>query len=334
MKRFNIIDCFKLFFAYCVVAIHTSLSSAMENPVILNLILGIAVSYFFVCSGYFLQSKLEKATSEQYRKILWNYFCRLAVPYLIWGIWYFVLEIANQVFIDHINVLLVIRGLFIRWILSSPGGGLWYVQTILCIVLILIFFNNKRHSTLVLTIVLAISYLLSRCVLRYNEQSEFLTGIKESIFPNEYNSLNFVCQGIFFMLGIQLKKVMSFVKSTKSMSIISLVIFFVTCLPVCFYSKISNMAIVCVLRVVSLFVFTSCVYTSISEKNTKRIRAMSTMIYFMHFTIIYVVKFFLIICFPEQSRFSVMLFLITSVILTIISFILSGKKWRLLKKIF
>lgn len=59
------IDLLKLLFAYCVVAIHTQVAD--EAPLYLQFWTAMAVSFFFICSGFFFQEKLNKSSPETYR---------------------------------------------------------------------------------------------------------------------------------------------------------------------------------------------------------------------------------------------------------------------------
>jgi len=56
------VDLLKLIFAYCVVAIHTQ--AANKAPLYLQFWTALAVPFFFVCSGYYFQVKLNAAGHE------------------------------------------------------------------------------------------------------------------------------------------------------------------------------------------------------------------------------------------------------------------------------
>lgn len=56
------VDLLKLIFAYCVVAIHTQ--AANEAPLYLQFWTALAVPFFFVCSGYYFQIKLNAVGHE------------------------------------------------------------------------------------------------------------------------------------------------------------------------------------------------------------------------------------------------------------------------------
>lgn len=333
-QKSNLIDCFKLFFAYCVVAIHTQLAGALGDPPLLQLFLGMAVPYFFLCSGYFLQAKIEKVSRQEYRSCIAGYFRRLGLPYLIWGSWYFVLEFVNRVLIDRQNGLAAVKELLLRWVISSPGGGLWYVQAILCLLVILWVLNNKKHTTLVVTIMLTATYLFSKVIGRFSTSTETIKGIYDTLFANDYNALNFLFNGAFFMLGMQLRKVSLAWKSSTALTAGSLAVFVLTGIVYLLDSPLSDLAVISIIRVLSLFIFTLHVHVNLSGAWSKRLRTMSTMIYFLHFTAIYGVKILLKICASQKSVSSLVLFLITAGLLTLGTLVLSGMKGKLLKKLF
>ena len=56
------VDLLKLIFAYCVVAIHTQ--AANKAPLYLQFWTALAVPFFFVCSGYYFQIKLNAVGHE------------------------------------------------------------------------------------------------------------------------------------------------------------------------------------------------------------------------------------------------------------------------------
>ena len=58
------VDLLKLIFAYCVVAIHTQ--AANKAPLYLQFWTALAVPFFFVCSGYYFQIKLNAVGHESF----------------------------------------------------------------------------------------------------------------------------------------------------------------------------------------------------------------------------------------------------------------------------
>ena len=60
MKNYTLIDYAKLFFAVCIVVIHTDvfLSTRLSSWMILHGICRLAVPFFFITSGFFFGKKL------------------------------------------------------------------------------------------------------------------------------------------------------------------------------------------------------------------------------------------------------------------------------------
>ena len=167
------VDIGKLLFAYCVVAIHTLPFTEFSNGTIYDVLFKnlfcIAVPYFFVSSGFFLGKKLNQAEllSEQ-RNIIVSYFKRLAIPYILWGSIYFVIQIASDVIKDKKPFLDSFLYYLHSLIMSSPGGGLWYVQTIL-LLLIILYFIGTGNKFKILTIILFVCYISSDIIYRLSE---------------------------------------------------------------------------------------------------------------------------------------------------------------------
>ena len=123
------VDLFKCIFAICVVAIHTmAFKDHGESAYVAftYCITSFAVPYFFVCSGYFLGRKIygKDLQKSDYRLILKNYAQRLLKPYLIWGCWYFLIVLVNEIVRNHKNVIEALKSGIHNWIVSSPGGGI------------------------------------------------------------------------------------------------------------------------------------------------------------------------------------------------------------------
>lgn len=125
------IDFLKLFFALCIVGIHTDIvtifSSERTQWYVMQLLFRMGVPFFFVVSGYFLGGKLWRSKD---RKEQWNcirkYIKKLLPPYLVWSI-------ANLV----VAIPLWYRNLGQDWqavytmicktIIFYPTGAMWFV---------------------------------------------------------------------------------------------------------------------------------------------------------------------------------------------------------------
>lgn len=160
-----------------------------------------------------------------------------------------------------------------RWLLSPPGGGLWYVQAILCMLLILWLLNNRCGSYVWMTLILTVTYFATLII------STNIIELSAVVFPTFLQSIFSIC------------------------------------------------------AMVVLFLFTYRWTLLIKRETSERMRKMSSIIYFLHITAIYVVKIAGRLIGITLSP--VWLFGLCAVLLTIMSTILSAPRWsRLSKKLF
>lgn len=334
MKKVRALDAFKLLFAYCVVGIHTQLLSVVGNAVVFDVLFSMAVPYFFICSGFFFQLKLNKQSKDQYRSSVRGYGMRLLRPYLIWGIWYFFLEIMNGVVIDGQPLVETVGMLLHRWLLSSPGGGLWYVQAILCMLVILWTMNNRRGGYACMTVALLVTSITMRVITRN------FADVAQTIFPKDYYTLNFLNSGIYFMLGIELaahmgKKPDKHVNAAWFAGALVLLQTITSLMkkgdtPV-ILTMLSSLLTMCV--ILALFLFAYHWMLPIRKETSIRLRKMSTIIYFTHFTAIYGVK--IVGKLLGLTLTSGWLFAASAVLLTVMALILTMPRCNaLVRKLF
>lgn len=330
------VDLLKLIFAYCVVAIHTQ--AANKAPLYLQFWTALAVPFFFVCSGYYFQVKLNTDEHESFRGGVKNYFERLLRPFIMWGSWYLLLEGANRLLIDHTSVHNVLFQLGDRLMISSPGGGLWYVQAVLWMLVILYLLNNRTHSLLIFTWSLCVLYVFNVVVSKCADAGNEFQLIKQVIFPEDYSNLNFVFNGVFFPVGMVLArpedgKAKKFLKKNCWKLFAGTVIIWF--LQGHFRYNMATAvlwALVNILRVVSLFLCAQRLQIGISPHSGIKMRKMSTRIYFLHFTVIYFVKICSKIVGYSLNEFS--LFITCAAILTVVSYALDFDKLSWSKKLF
>jgi len=343
-EKSSLIDFFRLFFAFCIVAIHTALMRdySFIGSEVIRRIIGIAVPFFFICSGYFLSQKLEKSVllndDGAYRKTIEKYFSRLAVPYCVWGLWYFFLCSLQALRAEEPGVEM--RFLLERWFFSSPGGGLWYVQAILVLLIIMWIINNRRRYMALFMLVLTFLFFLNALVERGGDSYRCLAWLHKNIFTEEYMSLNFATKGLFFMTGVHLVKIDKIgVKDNKRglWGALCVVTFVGLLLLSCYANPILPSVIVlkvgCVLIVAATCFLWANKIKIIPKNISLRMRKMSSMVYFMHMTFIIFGSLTLRKFCGETSP--LILFVVVSAVLFVLAFILSAvKNVRLLDKIF
>ena len=329
------VDLLKLIFAYCVVAIHTQ--AANKAPLYLQFWTALAVPFFFVCSGYYFQIKLNAVGHESVWGVK-SYFERLFRPFIIWGSWYLLLEAANRLLIDHASVQIVLFQLGKRLLISSPGGGLWYVQAILWMLGILYLLRNRMCNLQIFAWSLCALYVFNVVVSKCADAGNEFQLIKQVIFSEDYSNLNFVFNGVFFPVGMVLARP----EDGKAKNILekycwelfagTVVIWFLQGHFRYNMATAALWALANILRVVSLFLCAQRLQIGISPRSCIKMRKMSTRIYFLHFTAIYFVKMCSKIVGHSLNEIS--LFITCAAILTVVSYALDFDKLSWSKKLF
>ena len=189
-KNVSLVDLGKLFFAFCVLGIHTH--AFPGNEIIHYYIFAFAVPFFFICSGFFLGKKLGAAREEkEYRKILGSYGKHLLVPYIIWGVWYFFVEIAANKITEGMSIREAFSQRVLGLAVSGPGGGLWYLQVILIIILILMCSGKKLFRT-----GLWAASIVLCCI------PDLYKGGENELLQFIMDAHVFLWDGVFFLTGI------------------------------------------------------------------------------------------------------------------------------------
>lgn len=166
-NRSNTLDAFKLFFAVCVVAIHTYALDGLPQTVAFWLTQGVfrlAAPFFFVVSGFLLGRKLYGQGQDRQRQgivtVLRRYTIRLFIPLLIVGGANAALELITQR-LRYGKSLKYLAEHFVRHILFYPYGAMWFVQA--CIVgawLLYPFLKRKKTDAALLVGVLLYGWAL------------------------------------------------------------------------------------------------------------------------------------------------------------------------------
>ncbi|MBQ2886787.1 MAG: acyltransferase [Alphaproteobacteria bacterium] len=144
------VDIAKFFFSICIVLLHTSAIDFIgEVPsfYVTRIVFRMAVPFFFVCSGFFLATKIWD-NRENMKGAIRKYVIRL-------GIWILVFESIN-LFLEVIEY--IYKGTFdfeaiieiIKHVLFYPYGALWYLQASLIGVILLYPFLKRKKETVAL----------------------------------------------------------------------------------------------------------------------------------------------------------------------------------------
>ena len=128
-KDYALIDIFKFIFAIVVVFIHTC-SERYQNGLI-TILISMAVPYFFVASGFFLNKKLRKM--ENKKEIIISYMVKIFKMYLFFSIVMCLIELPKMIDSDNILITVLKR---IRIFLFIGDYHLWYLLFTLYAVII------------------------------------------------------------------------------------------------------------------------------------------------------------------------------------------------------
>ena len=145
MKKYAMLDYFKLFFAIGIVVIHCNLFQGTDNVswYILHGILRVGVPFFFCVSGFFFCRCLDNKGN------LGKSLKRIAIPFVFWMLLdFFIFYNTRCVGYTGFNLLIF----FVKNILFYPWGAMWYLLALMISILILYPFYKKNKLELIVII--------------------------------------------------------------------------------------------------------------------------------------------------------------------------------------
>lgn len=288
----KLIDIAKLFFAFVVVAIHTSLLDYLGQNVSVGgqtvffaagrLILSLAVPFFFVCSGYYFKPN-GKFIPKQVK--------RLIVPYFFWSLLYnAVITVSSRSF----NLRSFIKG----YLIASPGAAMWFVGAIIISFVILNRVKTKKAAVCVTAVSLGFYF----AGLGLNSYSSLFVGTPAEALLQKYyfdifeSSRNFLFLGLpFISIGYYFGQ---FANEKKRLKSVLVTLFVLACIGtfaefLFLYSKPEPMEngvryyFSTPLAVVTLMLLLSGIEVK-SDRNYRYVRKLSSGVYFSHLTILVV----------------------------------------------
>lgn len=293
-KYYYGIDLFKFICALLVVSIHSTMFLEWEGlyHFFHNYITRFAVPFFFISSGFFFSRILENKDTMKIG--IKHYSVRLLRPFMIWGAFYFVISFLEMILIDKTSIYTAAKYKLHLLLVESPGGGLWYVEALLWICLIVRFTYKNDENLRNYLIVGGILYLIQGA---WNlEGLEFASILKSMYFKVFLSERTFIFYGVYFFIGIfialNLKKAISSPTRFFLLQVILYVTFAITNLKVDYIGlAITNQLIKGFIAVNWFLIALNISNNSIPNCWLKyNSRKLSTIIYFTHFTAIYFVK--------------------------------------------
>lgn len=319
-RNHNSIDLFKFIMAFAVVAIHTHPLENCTNSNLLTtygLVVGMAVPFFFLASGYLLAIKMSwpyNGNVDNANRLL-RQLKRITQMYLTWTAVYFPLAIYHFTSsgISPIKaVLLYIRGfLFIGEQYNSYP--LWYLlSTIYALLVIYILFIAKKSSNkhlIILSIVASVFSVGLSTLVVYEGNMPFVLQSIKTIVRYSISNGRILSGMIYIPVGMLLvRKQIPFI-----FNLIVLIVGYVA--NFCIDSSIVSEY----LRIfMSIALFE--VVENIKLKNStiySRLRSMSTMIYLTH---MYIWTFYYKIVYGEKT-YGMDCFLVTSISAVLLFFV-------------
>lgn len=318
-KSYDILDLLKLILSLFVVCIHTRLLPAVFHPWVRT-----AVPLFFLMSAYFFFHKLKSLKEEDRSGYLKKYVKRNLLLYLFYFVLLLPVTIIRQGYL-HDSVLLILPHFLQDLVFGSTFYASWFIMASVEGT-ILLYFLAKRLPNWALILIGALLYAVGcafsvyRPLLDNFHAVQSLMDSYQKIFLNPHNSV------IVSIIWIAIGKTMA--ESEKTISRPKLIAFVLT-------SGILLEAEYLLLRpednqddcFIMLIPFCISVFrllldcSSVTINHAAYLRKFSTMIYAMHGSVLFLLRYFLGALAPSLNQ-PVVLWLCTVLICTVYGFLI------------
>lgn len=222
-RNINSINYMKLLCAFLVVAIHThpfqDINSIMHYY-FSEVLVRIAVPFFFVSSGYFYIKSLIEG-----RNIFKKYIIRLLKTYVSWSFIYLILQLFIIVNSNE-SILTMLKNFIIEFFVYGSYYHLWYIVALLiCVVITTLFYKLKKMKLLYLISVFlyAIGVIVG-AYYKFFSQIPVLSGLYQFYLYTQIR--RYLLMGLpFFMLGYLIFKIKDIPKNINISIVITSVLF-------------------------------------------------------------------------------------------------------------
>lgn len=307
-KNYALIDIFKFIFAIVVIFIHTC-SGRYHNELI-TILIDMAVPFFFVASGFFLNKKLKKTESK--RKTVANYLMKILKMYVIISGVMLLIELPEIIYSENVFLEILKK---IRVFLLIGDSHLWYLLFTIYAVIILYCANKAKISNRVMLLISLVIYFIGYWVLNYEHNFKILEILKNiySLILGKKNALPTAL--LFISIGINIEEYNITQKKTLTMLIKVAIILTLT--------VISDNLPYEILRKILLIYLVSIVFILLLKINIKsnlifvKMRQYSTTMYLTHMPII------LILCRIRKMEISNDNNIVYFIFVTVISLLIS-----------
>lgn len=283
------IDIGKFIFAIVVVSIHTELFTIFSIYTdIAYYVTAIAVPFFFIASGFFFARLYSKGGSSITKKNT-NNIIRLSKMYLMWGGVYFFLGILTGVYKGE-ELLSTILSSLHAFCVGTPGGGMWYLSSLILSLALLSLILKTRKQELLLLVTL-VGFLISA----YPNIQEILGA--ENTFDTIYLRIFITYRSVFFNYIYVFLGFLIWYKQDKIKTIYHVVyiVIFVIMSKIVLAECNTSVLMQLFVQYARVFYFVSwfAIFMRLGNKisiNTIKFREFSSIIYFSHVAFITVYK--------------------------------------------
>lgn len=277
------IDFLKFIMSLLVVGIHTHVTSIISSGIIkdaADFILGLAVPYFFICSGYFLYKYVNDSSIFD-KDGLVKYLLKIVRLYIVWTLIFLPSTIYCYIY-DGLNAKQAIFA-FIRGLLligeHTYSWPLWYLLAVIVAVGIIYILRALKVKIKWIFVISVIFYLLGVAIKHFHSTiDDYIIG--EMYFKLFINTRNGLFLGLFYItLGLMAHR--------YKISNRSITLYFLGVISGIICSLIGANWIGFPIASFSLFsIALQSPSNNLISKYSVQFRKMSTIIYLLHMTIL------------------------------------------------
>ena len=288
-EEYTSIDIARLFFAVCIVCLHSGVYYLVPGEwYFLHGLLRLAVPFFFVVSGFFYGKNCFES-GRTLKESLIRYEKRLMIPYIVFSCINILLNIVEMMLQGEKFIGIAMR--VVRSVIFYPYGALWYIWA--CMVAAVLLYIVLKGNKLLLGV--GVGVILYAIALLMNSYYFLIEGTWIQRFVDFYlriavSARNGLFVGFIFMsLGVVIAKFENEIKRKNKLPIYC----------VCFFSYMSLLVEIYLLQgrktaddhslfLSFLLLIPSLVITllynnvPISERIAKLFRNLSAGIYYLH----------------------------------------------------
>ena len=332
-KRDVGVDILKFIAAILVVLLHFDFLSDVNVKLglIREVFTGLAVPFFFTCSGYYFFKHIYNKDAVERRRYIKKYFLRLLKPFLIWGGCYIICTLVAGTFIDHVGLIEIFTSKVKTFIFESPGGGLWYIHVLL-LILILIYVTPSNRAIKAWAFVFLISYIVTSVWYTEAVCGDLFVYLKKLYLMIYSSEESIWYQGVYFFVGCfcyEYFKEINNRRRTLAVLIMSFFVYFILYLFRIHYYLYSIGRLMLILLSALLLVYSLSCYKNVEYHKLPYVISnagkISTVIYFTHFLTIYASKFVASLLNIKFENFSSLFCIISLVILVSYSCFVSSR---------